>query len=154
MTAFIVRKIRESDALGLSLLFPEWGISRAKKEIKKTILKKSNLRLVAEKDSLIVGHIMAKPGSAHHSHIATLYSLSVEPSQRRQGIATELLHQAIKLLPSRTEIVLLQVQADNKPAKKLFEKMGFTQYGYLKNAFKKNGVDKDNILMCKFLSKP
>jgi L-amino acid N-acyltransferase YncA len=59
--------------------------------------------------------------------------------------------EALKTLPESIEIVLAEVQHDNEPAKSLFAKAGFKQYGYLPNAFKKGGKYKDNILLQKNL---
>lgn len=98
-----------------------------------------------------MGHICVKLGKMHHHHIARFYSLIVHPEHREKGIATLLLDEAIELLLDRIEMLLLQVQHDNKPAQKLFQKLGFKKYGYLPNAFKRNGEYKDNVLMYKQL---
>ncbi|MCX6802922.1 MAG: N-acetyltransferase [Candidatus Diapherotrites archaeon] len=152
MPDFEIRKIKENDALGLSHIFPHWGITRAKQEVKRALALSSQWRLVAEKDSNIAGHVLVKLGSSNHAHLASIYSLAVDPAQRGKGIAQALVKEALKTLPERIEIVLVEVQHDNEPAKSLFAKAGFKQYGYLPNAFKQGGKYKDNILMQRILS--
>ncbi len=147
MTPLTIRTAQEKDAVSLSMLYPHWGIERCKKRIKNSLALDSQLRLVAELDGKVVGHIYVKIGQMHHSHIATIYSLMVKPGQRGKGIATKLVKKAIELLPRETEILLLQTQCDNTAAQELFKKLGFEEYGYLPKAFKRDGKYKDNILM-------
>lgn len=151
MSEIITRSIKEQDALALSHLYPHWGIERCKKRIKKSLSSASEFRFVAEANGIVVGHICVKLGHMHHEHIATIYSLIVDPSHRGKGIATKLIEHTIKKLPKRIEILLLQTQHDNTEAQSLFKKLGFEEYGYLHNAFKRNGQYKDNILMEKRL---
>ncbi len=144
-----IRPATAGDSAGLAELYPHWGLKRCRERIKKSHLDKSQKRFVAELNGKITGHVLVKKGHMHHAHIATLYSLVVAPEARKQGIAKGLCRKAIESLPKSTEILLLEVQHDNKPAVSLFKGLGFKKYGRLKNAFKKNGEYKDNILMFK-----
>jgi len=83
----------------------------------------------------------------HHAHLATFYSLITNPAERGKGVAKQLFLKGIELLPERTEFLLLQVQTDNEPAKAMFSKLGFKEYGLLPKAFKRDGEYKDNVLM-------
>ncbi len=149
MTEATIREAEMDDALGVLHLYTLWGIERTKKRLKKSIESNREFRLVAIHENNVSGHVFVKYGSAHHSHIATFYSLIVSPEKRGLGIASMLLEQALKELPESIEIAVLQVQHDNDAAKKLFKKFDFVQYGYLANAFKKGNETKDNILMKK-----
>jgi len=148
MTAEI-RRIEEKDASALFQLYPHWGLERCEKRIRKTLSSKRQFRLVAEMDGRVVGQICVKLGSMHHSHLATFYSLIVDPGSRGKGIASRLVEEAIKALPPGIEILKIQIQHDNNPSLVLFEKLGFKEYGRLPRAFKRAGEYKDNVLLKK-----
>ncbi|GFS43800.1 acyl-CoA N-acyltransferases (NAT) superfamily protein [Actinidia rufa] len=64
-----------------------------------------------------------RPGQSRYGYIA---NLCVAKSARRQGIASNMLHFAVNLAKSNgIEEVFVRVYRNNKPAQKLYEKMGF-----------------------------
>jgi len=67
--------------------------------------------------------------------IASLFSVAVRPSLRRQGVATRIMDAAFVWAVERNaEIMALQVLGTNEPARKLYQKLGFVDaymYRYL-----------------------
>ena len=58
--------------------------------------------------------------------VAYIQTMAVEPSLRRQGVATVLLAAAEKVVQEwREQLAVLHVYQDNTPAIKLYEKRGF-----------------------------
>ena len=68
----------------------------------------------------------------------------VRPAARRQGIGEHLLWQAQKTLPLGASL-LLEVAADNAPARRLYERCGFTQDGYRKAYYRRGGQTMDAV---------
>lgn len=149
-----IREAKLSDAEALTTLYPHWGIELAKKRIGRALNSKYEKRYVAEFDGKVVAHLLVRFERGAHKHLATFYSLIVHPEYRKKGIATKLVEYAISKLPENIEIVLAQVQHDNVGSLMLFKKLGFEQYGLLKDAWKKEESYKDNILLKRAVRKP
>ena len=67
-----------------------------------------------------------------------LNNIAVHPDHRRKGIAAKLLQKSIKTIKSKNaERLLLEVRADNFPAKQLYETLGFGAIGIRKNYYDK-----------------
>lgn len=150
-------KIREanlSDAEALTRLYPHWSIELAELRIARALESEYEKRYVAEVCGRVVGHLLVRFERGTHKHLATFYSLIVSPEYRKKGIATKLVELAISKLPENVEVVLAQVQHDNKASLALFKKLGFEQYGLLKDAWKKEESYKDNVLLKKVVRKP
>ena len=65
-----------------------------------------------------------------------LYRIAVLPAYRKQGIADRLMIYFLdKCRESRIKNVFLEVRCDNEPAKRLYEKHGFTQVGRRRNYY-------------------
>ncbi len=147
----ILRDIEARDASALVELYPHWGNQLARRRIERTMLFRGERRIVAEISGKTIAHVKIDYGSGVHSHIARIYSLIVAKEHRGKGIARALLEKAINEMPAGIEIVTLETQADNAPARSLFEKLGFEEYGFLENAWKKGNEYKDNVLYKKVL---
>ena len=75
-----------------------------------------------------------------------LMNLAVQPDHRRQGIASHLVRHAVEEGITRgTTRALLEVRAGNRLAQKLYETLGFQQYGRRRSYY--TNPDEDAILM-------
>lgn len=85
----------------------------------------------------------------HKGHIVAMY---VDAQNRRNGLARELITNAIQRARDiKLEQLTLGVVSTNEPAKKLYESMSFKTYGIEKRAIKVNGVYSDDENMVLFL---
>lgn len=89
------------------------------------------------------------PKRAHKGAVVGLY---VRPEARRMGIAQRLLEAVIAQARPRVELLQLTVTNVNDEARRLYRKLGFTEYGTEKNALKVGGRYYDDILMVKVLT--
>jgi ribosomal-protein-alanine N-acetyltransferase len=65
--------------------------------------------------------------------------IAVHPDYQRQGLAAMLVQQVMTL--PEVKRVLLEVAADNLPAQRLYDKLGFTTYHRRQNYYQERGVD-------------
>lgn len=104
--------------------------------------------LVAEVNGKIVGYIMCRMESGVSSfglrwvkkgHIV---SVAVLPSHRRQGVATQLISQAVEAMATKYDAkeVILEVRVTNTPAISLYQKLGFIKARNLR-AYYRDGED-------------
>lgn len=79
-------------------------------------------------------------------------SIYVSPDYQRRGIGQQLLQQAIASSPGLGLTTLLAfVFAHNHPSLELFNRFGFTQWGYLPQVARLDGSDRDLIILGKRL---
>jgi len=81
------------------------------------------------------------------SHKGLLRAMYVRPAHRRSGAGRLLVEAIVQTAREKVERVLLAVVSDNQPALRLYQSLGFRQYGLEKNALKHNGKYSDEILM-------
>lgn len=81
--------------------------------------------LVAHADSNIVGHAFA---NASEPPVLRLMRLYVHPSRQRRGIGQSLMQASIESFPG-TEVVRLDVEADNRNGVAFYSRMGFEKVG-------------------------
>lgn len=81
------------------------------------------------------------------SHKGLLRAMYVRPAARRSGAGRQLVQAIIELSRQKVEQVQLSVVSTNQPAIRLYQTLGFRQYGLEKNALKHNGTYSDEILM-------
>ena len=75
-----------------------------------------------------------------------LMNLAVRPDHRRQGIASHLVRHAVEEgITQGTIRALLEVRAGNRLAQKLYQTLGFQQYGRRRSYY--TNPDEDAILM-------
>ena len=75
-----------------------------------------------------------------------LMNLAVRPDHRRQGIASHLVRHAIEEgIAQETTRAFLEVRAGNRLAQKLYQTLGFQQYGRRRSYY--TNPDEDAILM-------
>ncbi len=89
------------------------------------------------------------PKFAHKASIVAMY---VTPAYRRSGAGEKLMQEAINFARAiNIEILQLSVVSENKPAKYLYEKMGFNGFAFEKHAIKLAQRYLDEEHMAKFL---
>ena len=81
------------------------------------------------------------------AHKGLLRAMYVLPTHRRSGAGRQLVQAVIATARQKVEQVQLSVVSDNQPAIRLYQTLGFRQYGLEKNALKHNGQYSDEILM-------
>lgn len=92
-----------------------------------------NYFLIAEVEKQIAGYIVACPEKKDRLHI---YSIAVKKHFRRKGIGEKLLKKLIKLAKKHgLKEVFLEVNVENTPAIKLYEKLGFKQTKRIKKYY-------------------
>ena len=81
------------------------------------------------------------------SHKGLLRAMYVRPAARRTGAGRQLVQAIIHHAREKVEQLQLVVVSTNQPALRLYQSLGFQQYGLEKNALKHNGIYSDEILM-------
>jgi len=81
------------------------------------------------------------------SHKGLLRAMYVRPTARRSGAGRQLVQAVIDTARQKVEQVQLSVVSDNQPAIRLYQSLGFRQYGLEPHALKHNGTYSDEILM-------
>jgi len=83
--------------------------------------------LVAESDADLLGYVLFTPSSSSHARVL---SLAVSPEHRRQGVAKRLMRSAFGVLRERGfDSLGLEVRVSNRPARSLYERLGFEYTG-------------------------
>jgi ribosomal-protein-alanine N-acetyltransferase len=94
-------------------------------------------------EEMIVGYCVILPWKEQDSMVIT--SVAVAPKQRRKGIATQLLQDAIATArrAKGVKFLILQVSSENSAALKLYYKFGFVETLALNDYYgeRKNGVE-------------
>ncbi len=71
----------------------------------------------------------------------------VRPDARQAGVGRRLVEAVIDFARQRVELLQLSVVSDNEPARRLYARLGFVEYGVEKNSLKQGGRYYDEILM-------
>ncbi|HHV61773.1 MAG TPA: ribosomal protein S18-alanine N-acetyltransferase [Firmicutes bacterium] len=100
--------------------------------------------LVASVDGRVVGYV----GTWLILDEAHVTNIAVHPDYRRQGIGEKLLRSMMALAGSRgAKRMTLEVRVSNKPAQRLYEKLGFVRIGLRRGYYHDN--NEDAIIMWK-----
>jgi ribosomal protein S18 acetylase RimI-like enzyme len=86
------------------------------------------------------------------SHKAALWGMYVRPKARNAGLGRRLVQTVIDHASGQVELLQLSVASDNEAAHRLYQKMGFSEYGREMKALKQDGRYFDEILMVRFLA--
>jgi RimJ/RimL family protein N-acetyltransferase len=92
----------------------------------------------------------AQEGSKQ-AHKGRLWGMYVRTAGRNANLGKKLVAAVLDHARGRVEMVQLSVVSENEAARRLYEAMGFVEYGYEKQALKHDGKYYDEILMVKFL---
>jgi RimJ/RimL family protein N-acetyltransferase len=90
--------------------------------------------------------------SRKEAHKGVLVGMYVRPQARGCGIGRHLVEAVIGHARRHVEILQLTVVKDNEPARRLYTRLGFIEYGIEKNSLKYNGRYWDEVLMAMPLS--
>jgi RimJ/RimL family protein N-acetyltransferase len=85
-------------------------------------------------------------------HKGLLWGMYVRPSARGTGVARRLVEAVIDYARPRVELIQLSVVMGNGPARRLYARLGFVEYGIERNSLKHDGRYYDEILMAKDLT--
>ena len=108
----------------------------------------------AEADGSLIGIMAYTVNDAPKlRHIATLVNVYTKPAWRGKGVADALIKATLQQAATEVEQVLLGVEANNTPARALYERHGFTVYGMEPRATKVGTTYYDLHLMVKALVK-
>jgi RimJ/RimL family protein N-acetyltransferase len=168
--ALIIRSARPQDARAIlrhariilredlynvtTLSEARWTIGQERKWIREHNRQPGQIVLAAEAGGRIVGMLSGESGTRRRQrHVCNIH-LSVHPKFRRTGIATALIRAAIGWAKENPVIekLTLEVFRTNRPAIRLYGKMGFKREGLRAKAIKTgDGKYIDDILMAKFV---
>lgn len=97
-----------------------------------------------------IAGFLTKPGQKE-AHKGVLVGMYVRPGARNAGIGRRLVEAVIEYARQHVEILQLTVVGTNEPARRLYRRVGFVEYGIEKNALKQDGRYWDEALMAKSL---
>jgi ribosomal protein S18 acetylase RimI-like enzyme len=80
-------------------------------------------------------------------HKGLLWGMYVCPAARGSGVARRLVEAIIEFSRPRVELIQLSVVMGNEPARRLYTRLGFVEYGIERNSLKHGGRYYDEILM-------
>jgi RimJ/RimL family protein N-acetyltransferase len=83
---------------------------------------------------------------------ALLWGMYVRPAARNSGLGRLLVEAVVSHASGRVELLQLTVVTENLAARRLYESLGFAEYGREARALKQNGRYYDEILMVRFLT--
>ena len=87
-----------------------------------------------------------QPGPKH-AHKGMLWGMYVRPRYRAAGLGRMLAESIIGHARQRVELLQLFVVSDNLPARRLYQRLGFVEYGIERHATKYQGQYHDDVLM-------
>ena len=85
------------------------------------------------------------------AHKGLLVGRYVRPSAQNAGVGRRLVETIIEFARQRVELIRLSVVRDNEQARRLYERLGFLEYGLELRALKQDGRYYDEVLMAKDL---
>lgn len=102
------------------------------------------------RDILGVAGLAVRDGEKE-AHKGLLWGMFVTPDARGAGVARRLVEAVVDCARGRVELIQLSVVVGNEPARKLYARLGFVEYGIERNSLKQGGRYYDEILMAKDL---
>ncbi|HZT86689.1 MAG TPA: GNAT family N-acetyltransferase [Stellaceae bacterium] len=93
-----------------------------------------------------VAGFYVEPGPKH-AHKGVLWGMYVRPEARGAGVGLKLVEAVLDHARQHVEQIQLRVVSDNRAARRLYEKVGFVEYGLEKRAAKYKGRYHDDVLM-------
>ena len=84
---------------------------------------------------------------AKEAHKGLLWGMYVRPDARKCGVGRRLVEAVIDFAREHVEILQLSVVSDNEPARRLYARLGFVEYGLERNSLKYRERYYNEILM-------
>jgi ribosomal protein S18 acetylase RimI-like enzyme len=91
------------------------------------------------------------PPNPTEAHKALLWGMYVKPDARNTGLGRQLIETISAAARPRAELIQLTVVSGNEPARRLYARLGFLEYGIEKHSIKKDGRYYDEVLMARDL---
>jgi len=85
------------------------------------------------------------------AHKGRLVGMYVRPGSRKAGVGQRMVETIIEVARQSVELIELSVVSDNEAARRLYERLGFVEWGVEKNALKQEGRYYDEVHMAKDL---
>jgi ribosomal protein S18 acetylase RimI-like enzyme len=85
------------------------------------------------------------------AHKGILWGMYVRPAARKASVGRQLVEAICNLARQQVELIQLTVVRGNEPARSLYTRLGFLEYGVEKNALKQDSRYYDEVLMAKDL---
>ena len=85
------------------------------------------------------------------AHKGILWGMYVRPAARNAKVGRRLVEAVCNHASQQVELIQLSVVLDNEPARSLYARLGFLEYGVEKRALKQAGRYYDEVLMAKDL---
>jgi ribosomal protein S18 acetylase RimI-like enzyme len=151
--AALYREIR-LEALNLA---PEaFGSTFARESVKPLTWFAARLEDAAVFGAFAGGNLLGTAGffrkqGQKEAHKGALWGMYVRPGTRKAGVGKLLAEAVIEHARQRVELIQLTVVSGNKPARRLYDSLGFSEYGIEKNSLKQDGRYWDEVLMAKSL---
>ncbi len=98
----------------------------------------------------IAGLLVSK--GQKEAHKGLLVSMYVRPGARKTGLGRQLVETIIEFARERVEVIQLSVVSENEGAIRLYQELGFTEWGREKKALKQDGRYYDEIWMARDLT--
>jgi ribosomal protein S18 acetylase RimI-like enzyme len=111
--------------------------------------------LGAFRDGELVGTVgFAVQQGEPNAHKGKLFGMFVRPSLRNLGIGRLLLNAVLELARENVELIQLSVVRENRPARRLYESAGFSEFGVETKASKYGDKYYDEALMVLDFGRP
>ena len=104
-------------------------------------------------DLVGVAGFYVQPGPKH-AHKGMLWGMYVRPQARGAGVGAKLVEAVVEHARAHVEQIALTVISENLPARRLYRRAGFEEYGLKKHAAKYRGRYHDDVLMARMLVPP
>jgi ribosomal-protein-alanine N-acetyltransferase len=137
VTALEIRRLTYADLPQVMAIerraFPTpWSLAMFVLELSKP----SGICLAAIRDDRLAGYLIC----SRYERVWHVMNISVDPDQRREGIASSLLTRLIDRVDEDARFTL-EVRRSNTPALRLYERFGFRVAGVRRRYYQDNGED-------------
>ncbi len=107
-----------------------------KKQIARLLADYNSVGLIAKEDEKIVGFIIGTIQSEESSLIGHIITIDISKTHRRKGLGVRLLQEIEKILRENgANECCLEAREDNTAALNLYQKLGYTKAGRLRNYY-------------------
>jgi GNAT superfamily N-acetyltransferase len=89
-----------------------------------------------------------------NAHKGRLWGMYVRPSSRSLGVGRLLMNAVLDVARENVELIQLSVVRENRPARRLYESVGFLEFGMELKALKQGDKYYDEALMALDFSRP